>query len=47
MQMRRVALAIFPEAFPENEREHKRTLHHQLTEKSSVVEQGVVDVYYA
>src|SRR5690606_15677828 len=37
----------FPEASPENERERNRTLHHQLTEKSSVVEQGVVDVYYA
>ncbi|MNZ81184.1 hypothetical protein D3C78_998430 [compost metagenome] len=37
----------FPEASPENGREHKRTRHHQLTEKSSVVEQGVVDVCYA
>ncbi len=36
MQMRRVALAIFSEASPENEQERKRTLHHQLTEKSSV-----------
>ena len=47
MQMRRVALAIFSRSVSRNERERKRTLHHQLTEKSSVVEQGVVDVYYA
>lgn len=47
MQMRCFALAIFPAASPGSRRERKRNRHHQLIEKSWVVGQGVVDVYYA
>lgn len=47
MQMRCFALAIFPATSPGSRRERKRNRHHQLIEKSWVVGQGVVDVYYA
>ena len=38
---------FFPAASPGSRRERKRNRHHQLIEKSWVVGQGVVDVYYA